>query len=55
MDAKQVEDGIVTRLQKWAAHPIKADMDLIDVALTTGFVVVLVFLWSRVVGLITEA
>lgn len=46
--------GFLTRLQKWAAHPVTSDMDIMDVVLTTLLVLCVAFAWTRVVGQITN-
>lgn len=42
--------GLVTRLHKWAAHPFANDLDLMGVSLTVGLVIVLAFVWTRILG-----
>jgi len=49
-----MQKGVLTELKDWAAHPIKNDMDLIDVTLTTILVVSVAFLWTRVLSQITD-
>jgi len=53
-DATPLPSGLVSRLQKWAAHPFTNDMDLLSVFLTTGLVVIVVFFWTRILGDLTE-
>ena len=46
--------GVITEIKDWALHPVKNDMDLVEVALTTMFVVLIAFLWTRVLNMITD-
>lgn len=46
--------GVVTELKDWAVNPVTTKMSLLDVALTTAFVVTISFLWTRVLAQITE-
>lgn len=54
MAAANPTDGLVTRLQTWAAHPFTEDMDLFGVFLTTSLILIIVFFWTRILGDITE-
>jgi hypothetical protein len=48
------EDGILSKITDYAAHPFKADMDLLNWFLFVGLILVFVFLWSRVVRAAAE-
>lgn len=37
--------GLVSRLQRWASHPLSNDMNVVDLGLTTLFVTALAFLY----------
>lgn len=49
-----VSKGLITRLQKWAAHPFTQDLDLFGTFLTVGLVVILAFFWTRILGDLVE-
>lgn len=49
-----VTNGLITRLQKWAAHPFTNDLDLFGVFLTVGLVVIIAFFWTRILGDLVE-
>lgn len=49
-----VSPGLITRLQKWAAHPFTEDLDLWGTFLTVSLVFIIVFFWTRILGDLTE-
>lgn len=38
----------------WAARPVGANMSLVDLGLTTAFVLTIAFLWTRILAQITD-
>lgn len=49
------QNGAITRIKGWLAHPFQSDMTAMDWVLWLGLVIVAVFLWTRILNKIIEA
>jgi hypothetical protein len=47
-------DGAISKLSAWGSRPFREDMDWVNWALFLAFAASVVFLWTRVLGSITE-
>lgn len=45
---------MITRILEWLKHPYQVDMDAAHWFYFLGLVLVVIFLWSRILHLITE-
>ena len=49
-----MEDGFVSRVKGWIAHPFTSDMSILNWALFVGLVLIAAFFWTRVMSHIVE-